>query len=69
VSAVELALGIMLALLAVIAWAAAYRTLLWLGEAEDVIEQTRQWLGNVDAPDSLIQGLAAYQRRTPRRTR
>jgi hypothetical protein len=52
---------IVVGLLAIVAWAAAWRTMNWLGDAEDIIEHAAG-VGEVTGP------IYDYKRRTPRRS-
>jgi len=56
----------LLVLLAVIAWAAAWQTMHWLAEAEDLVEELARWLPG-HPPDRVGRQLEEYRRRTPRR--
>lgn len=55
------AIVVLLGLLTIIAWASAWQTMRWLGDAEDLIESAASWR------DLAL--LWDYKRRTPRRGR
>jgi hypothetical protein len=58
-----------LALLAIVAWAAAWQTMHWLGDAEDLIEDLVTWgaFRYTDADGTERVRAVNYKRRTPRR--
>lgn len=53
--------GVVLTLLAVVAWGSAWLTMHWLADAEDLLERIRNGAG------TWPRELDAYVRRTPRR--
>jgi hypothetical protein len=56
--------------LAVIAWAAAWQTLHWLGDAEDLLELLAWHAPNLESIGliTLALELRGFRRRTPRRS-
>jgi hypothetical protein len=70
------AIAILLAVLALVAWAACWRTLEWLADAEDLLEQLQpltRLSGDVGLPSTsqparALLELKGWRRRSPRRT-
>lgn len=60
-------IAIVLGVLAIAAWASAWKTLEWLADAEDLIDVLRSDEGRPAWPTRLLLELEGYRRRSPRR--
>lgn len=78
-SAANVIVACVFALLAIVAWASAWKTMEWLGDAEDLIDQVRTTAALVEtepAQSPSVYNTVAlfaelvddYERRTPRRS-